>query len=460
MPIQGDIAFISLQGDTVAPTGSATCDRPIDVYYIAETLSKLGWRVSLLLRKVEANQPTIVQRSPRCRVIRLAAGPLQEIPRDRLFAYLPEFVQAICHFLEQTATTFCLSHTTDWLSGWVGLQLQQMKNIPQVHSFPSLDALKYRTIDAIGHTMLQPTPTQQIIEQKLLAQATCLTVNSPCEYQEMRSLLPHNFTTVIPWGIDIQRFRPLPKHVARKQLGLALADQIVLYAGQLGNNQDVVTFLRACALLKQGFSGASLPVNSRTLPPFNLRLMLIPGHGSETLPRIEQQQLEDVIRRLGLTKHVLLINSVDQQTLPSYYSAANVCVIPGEDVSSNLTAIEAMACGVPVVASSVGKLQYTVIPEKTGLLVPPRETEAFAGAIARFLRNPNWAIAMGQNGVHYIQHYFSWSSVALRLSQLYQRLIQNTAQVSSDQVPSSFLTHSKVLKPHPHRPTKATTSLR
>jgi glycosyltransferase involved in cell wall biosynthesis len=113
-----------------------------------------------------------------------------------------------------------------------------------------------------------------------------------------------------------------------------------------------------------------------------------------------------------------------------YYAAADVCVIPSHYEPFGLVTLEAMASEIPVVASKVGGLQFTVVPEVTGLLVPPKDEEAFANAIDRILANPDWANQLGQAGRQRVEIAFSWDSVASTLSSLYTKLLTQPASVS------------------------------
>lgn len=119
---------------------------------------------------------------------------------------------------------------------------------------------------------------------------------------------------------------------------------------------------------------------------------------------------------------VTFVGQIDHERLAVYYSAANVCVVPSYYEPFGLVAIEAMACGTPVIASAVGGLQFTVIPEETGLLVPPQDATALAKAIQRILANPAWARTLGENGRERVQALFNWEAIALQMGQLYRQL--------------------------------------
>jgi glycosyltransferase involved in cell wall biosynthesis len=134
----------------------------------------------------------------------------------------------------------------------------------------------------------------------------------------------------------------------------------------------------------------------------------------------ERDRLEGIVKELGLSDRTIFAGLVGHDLLPLYYSAADVCVVPSYYEPFGLVAIEAMACGTPVIASNVGGLKFTVIPEKTGLLVPPKDVEALAGAIDRVLADEVWARKLRKQASASVSQRFSWTNVAMQLSDLYR----------------------------------------
>jgi glycosyltransferase involved in cell wall biosynthesis len=114
---------------------------------------------------------------------------------------------------------------------------------------------------------------------------------------------------------------------------------------------------------------------------------------------------------------------LSDEILPAYYAASDVCVVPSHYEPFGLVAIEAMASCTPVVASDVGGLQFTVVPEQTGLLAPAQDEAAFAVAIDRILSNPDWRNQLGKQARTRVEEKFSWDGVAHQLSELYTKLL-------------------------------------
>lgn len=409
MPNRQAIALISDHADPAAVIGKEEAGgQNVYVRSVGEALAKLGWQVDLFTRKSHPDDPTIVQHSPYCRTIRLTAGPEQFIPRDELFPFMAEFVETFLKFQSKDGSNYPLIHTNYWMSAWVGLQLKQRSNVQLVHTYHSLGAVKYQAIAQ------QPTiaPTRLAVEQQILEQADRIVATSPQEVEHLRSLIsPNGVIDVIPAGTDIETFHAIPKAEARSQLGFNPDEAIVLYVGRFDPRKGIETLVQSFAKLK-----AECPTRA-------LRLVLVGGSEPDHADGQERSRIESLVQELGLVEHTQFVGQVGHDRLPLYYTAADVCVIPSHYEPFGLVAIEAMACGIPVVASDVGGLKFTVIPGETGWLVPPKEVEGFATAIKRVLADPVMGQKMSRQASLRVQQNFSWTGVAIQLSDLYRRLL-------------------------------------
>jgi glycosyltransferase involved in cell wall biosynthesis len=432
VPGRQSIALISEHSDPAAANRQDQISgQNVYVREVGEALAKLGWQVDMFTRKTHPDDPSIVEHSPHCRTIRLAAGPQTFMLQDQLFPHLPEFVQAFHKFQTKEGANYPLVHTHGWMSGWIGLQLRQQSNIQLVHTFQSLGAIEYPS--TVRHPAI--AQTRLATEQHLLEKVDCVVATSPEEELQLRSLISKKgYVEVIPCGADLETFHIMPRVEARNQLGFALTDQIVLYVGRFDASKGIETLIQAFARVKQGIEqqasigGVNFQLNGATgkaksFDPANLRLVLVGGDAPEHADSQEQQRLEQLVRELGLTEQTLFAGRVGHDLLPLYYTAADVCVIPSQYEPFGLVAIEAMACGTPVVASDVGGLKFTVVPEETGLLVPPGQIAAFTGAIDRVLTDEVWARRLRRQASNRVQQNFSWTGVAVKLSDLYRRLL-------------------------------------
>jgi D-inositol-3-phosphate glycosyltransferase len=416
-PVRQAIALISDHGDPAAVIGKEEAGgQNVYVRKVGETLAKLGWQVDMFTRKTDANAPSIVQHSPHCRTIRLSAGPETFIPRDELFPYMPEFVEALAKFQSKSGMHYPLMHTNYWMSAWVGLQLKQRSNVQLVHTYHSLGAVKYQAVSphpAIAETRLA-------VERQILEQGDCVVATSPQEQEHLRALVSsQGLVEVIPCGTDIQTFHPRPKAAVRAQLGFQPQDKIVLYVGRFDPRKGIETLVRAMGQLQ----GASCRADVHTDTHNAIRLVIVGGSDPNRPDAEEQARIVALVQELGLAASTTFVGQVGHDRLPDYYTAADVCVIPSHYEPFGLVAIEAMACGTPVVASEVGGLKFTVVPGQTGWLVPPQDVAGFAAAIDRVVNQETWLGDQREQVALRIQENFSWSGVAIQLSDLYRRLL-------------------------------------
>ena len=415
------VALISVSGDPAAEIGQEEAGgQNVYVRQVGLALARAGWSVDMFARRLSSEQSTVVQHAPNCRTIRLTAGPAKFISRDEVFGYLPEFVAQMQAFQQKEGFQYPLIHTNYWLSSWVGMELKKRQPVKQVHTYHSLGAVKYRAISNLP----------AIASTRLATEKTCLetvdrvVATSPQEEEHMRSLVStQGAIDIIPCGTDIERLGAIDRQAARQQLNIPAEAKVVLYVGRFDRRKGIETLVRAIA--KSNLRGNA-----------DLRLIIAGGYRPGESDGIERDRIEGIVKELGIESLTTFPGRLTESDLPIYYAAANVCVVPSHYEPFGLVAIEAMACRTPVVASKVGGLQFTVIPEVTGLLAPPQDEDAFAQAIDRILSNPAWGDHLGQMARQRVELALSWDSVASRLSCLYnQLLIQGaTAPTETSQV--------------------------
>ncbi len=410
------IALISVHGDPAADIGKEEAGgQNVYVRQVGEALARRGWQVDMFTRASEPKQLKIVQHSENCRTIRLVAGPEEFVPRDEIFGYRHDFVSALLQFKAKENKEYSLIHSNYWISGWVGLQLQQKLSIPMTHTYHSLGAVKYKSISTIPMI----ASTRLTVEKDCLERADCIVATSPQEKEHMRSLVSSKGNiAIIPCGTDIERFGGISRDEARERLGIAADAKVVLYVGRFDPRKGIETLVRAVS--NSGWRDDS-------------RLQLIIGGGSRPgrSDGMERERIEGIVAEVGMREKTVFPGRLGDEELPVYYAAADVCVVPSHYEPFGLVAIEAMASGTPVIASDVGGLQFTVVNEQTGLLAPPKDVEAFSQAIERILNAPQWQKQLGINARKRVEEKFSWNGVASQLNELYLRLIeQNSSSLS------------------------------
>ncbi|MBW4473473.1 MAG: glycosyltransferase family 1 protein [Stenomitos rutilans HA7619-LM2] len=419
------IALISVHGDPAIEFGKEEAGgQNVYVRHVGEALSHQGWQVDMFTRRVNPDQEAIVQHTPHCRTIRLTAGTQTFIPRDEIFEFLPEFVQAFLQFQKQLETPYCLIHSNYWLSSWVGMELSKKLAVPQTHTYHSLGAVKYKAVSTIPLI----AKTRLGVEKTCLEKVDRVVATSPQEHDHMRSLVStRGNIDIIPCGTRIDHFGTVTQAEARQRLGIAPGEKVVLYVGRFDPRKGIETLVRAIHRCE-----ARATEKVRLIIGGGSR----PGHSDGD----ERDRIESIVADLGLTDVTHFPGRLTQEELPTYYAAADVSVVPSHYEPFGLVTIEAMACGTPVVGSDVGGLQFTVVPEETGLLAPPKDDAAFAAAIDRILLNPAWRNQLGQAARKRVEATFSWDGVATQLGQLYETLLEESSEAASQEEAAKALT--------------------
>jgi glycosyltransferase involved in cell wall biosynthesis len=406
------IALVSVHGDPAIEIGKEEAGgQNVYVRHVGEALAKRGWQVDMFTRKSDAEQANIVQHSENCRTIRIVAGPEAFVPRDEIFGYRHDVVEGILKFKEKERRQYSLVHSNYWISGWVGLQLQKRLSIPMAHTYHSLGAVKYKSISTIPMV----ASTRLSIEKACLENADCVVATSPQEKEHMRSLVSSKGNIeIIPCGTDIDRFGAIDRTVARAKLGIAADAKVVFYVGRFDERKGIETLVRAVH-------------RSNLREDENLVLIIGGGSRPGASDGIERERIEGIVEELGLSAKTKFPGRIGEDDLALYYAATDVCVVPSHYEPFGLVAIEAMASCTPVIASDVGGLQFTVVDEKTGLLAPAKDVDAFAIAIERIVNNPQWRDSLGVNARQRVEQKFSWDGVAAQLDELYVQLIEEEA---------------------------------
>lgn len=406
------IALISVHGDPAVEIGKEEAGgQNVYVRQVGEALAQQGWHVDMFTRKANAEQPRIVEHGPQCRTIRLTAGPEEFVPRDNIFGYAGTFVEEVIKFQQETGIQYLLVHTNYWISAWVGMELKKRQPIKQVHTYHSLGAVKYQSVTNIPVI----ASTRLGVEKAVLETAERVVATSPQEQDHMRSLVSTKGNIdIIPCGTDIRRFGSINRLEARQQLGINADAKVVFYVGRFDERKGIETLVRAMG-------------RSQLQGKANLQLIIGGGSRPGQSDGIERERIEGIVAELGMSDFTTFPGRIGDDILPAYYAAADICVVPSHYEPFGLVAIEAMASGTPVIASDVGGLQFTVVSEETGLLAPPKDDEAFATAIDRILSNLEWREQLGAAARARVENKFSWDGVAHQLSDLYLRLLEESA---------------------------------
>ena len=398
------LAIISVHGCPVIRAGETDAGG-MNVYVLetARRLAAWGARVDVFTRRHDPADPQVIDIAEGARVIHLSAGPVSA-DKEGVYEFLPEFCSALEAFrlLENACYDLISSHY--WLSGLVGLDMARRWGVPHVTSFHTLAEVKRR-----ARPGERDVPERAGSERRIVGEVDRIVVWTKHERQALQRLygaVPAR-VTVIPPGVDTERFRPLDMLESRRRLGVN-GDRVVLYVGRLERLKGLDILFRALASLEDAD---------------DVRLMVVGGsNGTRELARLKR-----LACTLNIGDRVDFLGSMDQSRLPAYYSAADVCVLPSYYESFGLAALEAAACGRPVVASKVGGLPSVVRDGETGYLIHWRCPGPFVEKLEVLLENERLRRGMGRAARAHAET-MTWEASARRLLDLFERMAERHAE--------------------------------
>jgi D-inositol-3-phosphate glycosyltransferase len=404
------VAMLSVHGCPLARLGTREAGgMQLYVRALSRELGRHGVNVDVYTRQVNPSTPMIVPFGPNARVIHLDAGEQGPVDKTTVFDLLPEFVGNLQRFRRAEGIDYDFIHSHYWLSGWVGNLLAPRWDVPHVTMFHTLGRLKNR---AMGDQTESEARSE--IETRIVAGVDRVIASSEHERQALVDLYGarRDRVEVIPCGVDLTLFQPGDRDEARAKLGLS--GDVILFVGRMDPVKGLDLLLRAVALL------AHRPT---------LKLVVVGGSGTED----EMKRSQALVARLGIEGQVDFRGSVAQEELPSFYQAADVCVVPSHYESFGLVAIEAFACGTPVIGSMVGGLPTVIRDGENGLLVPWRQPSEFAERIDLILGDQTLRESLSENARPSVMKY-GWDAVAARITSVYDdvTLARQPALASQD----------------------------
>ncbi|NTU76130.1 MAG: glycosyltransferase family 1 protein [Anaerolineaceae bacterium] len=385
--------------------------------YVRELTRKLGEiniHVDVFTRSQDDHVPHVLHDlGYGCRVVHIPAGPETPIAKADLKNYIPEFTQGILDFARDKNIHYNLIHSHYWLSGLAAIELQKSWHVPIVQMFHTLGQMKNR----IARTPAEKEGSYRVEgEEQVIRSADRIVAATLAEKAQLEFLYSTNSDkiAIIPPGVDTSRFYPIPKDEARAAIDAPFGESMILFVGRIEALKGIDILLKAMAILKQNGIQCELPHE----------LAIIGGDPSTTTDQLnsEMSRLKDLSKQLGLDNFVFFLGKRGQDTLPYYYSAADLIVVPSHYESFGMVALEAMACGTPVLASQVGGLAFLIKDGVTGFVLPNDNPSALADRIATLLIDDQLRTQMGKQAAAYAQD-FSWQNIALQISALYDDVL-------------------------------------
>jgi len=366
--------------------------------YITQTairMARRGIAVEVFTRATSSDLPPVAELAPGVLVRHIHAGPFEGLARAELPAQLCGFTNGVLRVeARHEPGWYDLVHSHYWLSGQVGWLARDRWGVPLVHTAHTLARVKNAAL-ADGDT---PEPlAREIGEQQVVDQADRLVANTVVEAQQLVRLYdaaPDKVRAVAP-GVDLEVFRPGSRRAARAALGIP-ADAVVLaFVGRIQPLKAPDVLLRAAAEL----------LRHRAVPREKLVVLVAGGPSGTGLD--QPAALQELAAELGLVDVMRFLPPQQGPALVDVYRAADVVAVPSHSESFGLVALEAQACGTPVVAAAVGGLRVAVVDRSSGLLVDGHDPVAWADALATVALRPEVAEVLAQGAVAHAGR-FSW----------------------------------------------------
>jgi D-inositol-3-phosphate glycosyltransferase len=415
-PYPRRIATISVHTSPLEQPGTGDAGG-LNVYVVevAKRLAERGVEVDIFTRAVSRDVPPVAELAPGVLVRHLVAGPFEDLEKADLPGQL-------CHFTFEVLRAeaayapgrYDIVHGHYWLSGQVGAVAKERWGVPFVQSMHTLGRVKNAAL-AAGDAAEPDLRLRG--EAEVVAAADRLVANTDAEAQQLIELYdapPSRVRTINP-GVDLTVFQPGSQQAARQRLGVPADAVLLVFAGRVQPLKAPEVVLHAAARMISDDPGLA----------GRLRVAFVGGPSGTG--RAHPDGLTELSARLGISTLVRLEPPCPQRELADWYRAATVVMVPSCSESFGLVAMEAQACGTPVVAAAVGGLRTAVADGVSGVLVNSRSPADYARAVASLIEAPE-TLASFSRGARKHASRFGWSVTVDRLLSLYAGAMAEATQ--------------------------------
>ncbi|HWC71600.1 MAG TPA: D-inositol-3-phosphate glycosyltransferase [Actinomycetota bacterium] len=376
---------------------------------VAERLAGRGVAVDVFTRCRGGADHEVTTLATGIRVVGVKAGPCDVLPKAELHRYLPEFVGGVLRVAHEDGRGYDIVHSHYWLSGWVGRALRSSLGVPLVASFHTLGKVKNYSL-ARGEP--PEPPVRVTAEQAVIDEADRVLAPTPTEAAQLVGLYRADPGAVrlVPPGVDHLLFAPGDRLAARARLHLS-GLRLALYVGRLQPHKGPDVAIRTLAE-----AIANDPTMAGHL------VLAIVGGPSGPDKGAEVARLLELASALGVSERVMLFPPQPQSKLVDFYRAADVVLVPSRSESFGLVALEAQACGTPVVAADVGGLPYVVEDGRSGFLVEGHDPADHADRLLEILREPRLQSALGERAARQALR-FTWEATTNEMVTVYDEVM-------------------------------------
>jgi D-inositol-3-phosphate glycosyltransferase len=330
---------------------------------LSRYLGVLGHVVDIFTRSHQPGESGIQKPFENVRLIHIPAGPVEELDKMEQWAYMPELLRNLETFTRNEKAHYELVHSHYWLSGFVGEQVAQQWNVPHVTMFHTLGLVK--NLLPIGE---HESGIRLDVEKQLVAESQGIICATPAERKALTDLYSakREKLVIVPCGVDTALFHPLDKQTSREALRLG-SGKIILFVGRIETIKGLDNLILALKSVRENIDA---------------RLLIIGGdeHSKEEVARLKK-----LVSSLGIIDFVEFLGTVAQSELPSYYSATDVLAVSSYAESFCMVILEALACGTPVVSTSVGVAPSVITNGLNGWLAQNNQPEHLAASLEKVL---------------------------------------------------------------------------
>ena len=382
--------------------------------YVVETakrLAKSGIAVDIFTRATSGSLPPVVELAPGVEVHHITAGPYEGLIKEDLPSQMCTMASELLRVeANHPRGYYDLIHSHYWISGQVGLLASQRWNVPLVHTMHTM--AKVKNLALADHD--QPEPVARAIgEEQIVAGAKALIANTDSEAANLVSLYDAcpDRVHVVPPGVDLEHFAPGGgRREARVQLGLDKDSLILAFVGRIQPHKGPDVLI----------SAAGEMVKHDPVIKNKLQILIIGGVSGGSGE--ELHRLQSLARFLGIQDRVRFIPPTSRKELPHWYRAADLVCVPSYSESFGLVALEAQACGTPVVAAAVGGLRTAVADGFSGSLVDGHDPRSWSAVLTRLLQEPQRRVALSMGALQHARR-FGWETTARGTIDIYDRLL-------------------------------------
>ncbi len=408
------IAMLSYHTCPLATLGGKdTGGMNVYVRDLTRQLGRMGVHVDVFTRSQDEHVPHVLHDlGYGNRVVHVPSGPEIPLPKGELAGYIHDFVKGVEQFALEKDLRYDLIHSHYWMSGLAAMELSTAwGEVPIVHMFHTLGEMKNR----VARTPEEREGAYRLKgERQVITRADRIVVATLAEQAQLQWLYKADSAKmrIIPPGVDTSHFYPIPPDEARQFIGLDPDARMILFVGRIEPLKGLDTLIKAVACLNLG--NLKEPV----------RLAIIGGDPDTSSADMtaEMTRVQQLCDDLALGKLVAFLGKRGQDTLPYYYSAAEAVVMPSHYESFGMVALEAMACGTPVVASQVGGLAYLVQDGVTGYTVPDGDPDVLCERLQAILDNTDLRRTLGIQAAAYAINY-AWDRIAQQVMSVYEEVV-------------------------------------